>query len=111
VELWKQKCRISGEKQVKRAKWLQEIFHRGPNSSGNCWYGSSKSNYGIRFWSVLDIPGLNYRVLYEEAFSKFPQGFILGSETASTVSSRGFINFLWFKKNEAIQICSLPLMI
>jgi beta-galactosidase len=51
----------------------------------------------------LDIPGLNYRVhLYEEAFSKFPQGFILGSETASTVSSRGFINFLWFKKNEAI---------
>jgi beta-galactosidase len=56
----------------------------------------------------LDIPGLNYRVhLYEEAFSKFPQGFILGSETASTVSSRGFINFLWFKKNEAIQIFSL----
>jgi hypothetical protein len=37
-----------------------------------CWYGSSKSNYGIRFWTLLDIPGLNYRVhLYEEAFSNF----------------------------------------
>jgi beta-galactosidase len=28
------------------------------------------------FGALLDIPGLNYRVhLYEEAFSKFPQGF------------------------------------
>jgi beta-galactosidase len=40
--------------------------------------------------------------LYEEAFSKFPQGFILGSETASTVSSRGIYKFPVFKKNEAI---------
>jgi beta-galactosidase len=28
---------------------------------------------------LLDVPGLNYRVhLYDEAFAKFPQGFILG---------------------------------
>ena len=31
--------------------------------------------------------------LYEEAYEKFPQGFILGSETASTVSSRGIYKF------------------
>jgi beta-galactosidase len=31
--------------------------------------------------------------LYDEAFKKFPQGFILGSETASTVSSRGIYKF------------------
>src|SRR5690606_16689283 len=31
--------------------------------------------------------------LYEEAYQKFPQGFILGSETASTVSSRGIYKF------------------
>ncbi|NNK17762.1 MAG: DUF4982 domain-containing protein, partial [Maribacter sp.] len=38
--------------------------------------------------------GLNYRLpLYEEAYEKFPQGFILGSETASTVSSRGIYKF------------------
>ncbi len=43
---------------------------------------------------LLDVPGLNYRVhLYEEAYEKFPQGFILGSETASTVSSRGVYKF------------------
>jgi beta-galactosidase len=31
---------------------------------------------------LLDVPGLNYRVhLYDEAFAKFPQGFILGSES------------------------------
>ena len=42
----------------------------------------------------MDVPGLNYRVhLYEEAYEKFPQGFILGSETASTVSSRGIYKF------------------
>jgi beta-galactosidase len=42
----------------------------------------------------MDIPGLNYRVhLYEEAYEKFPQGFLLGSETASTVSSRGVYKF------------------
>ncbi len=46
------------------------------------------------FGALLDIPGLNYRVhLYEEAHEKFPQGFILGSETASTVSSRGIYKF------------------
>nr|HMQ45104.1 DUF4982 domain-containing protein [Mariniflexile sp.] len=46
------------------------------------------------FGALLDVPGLNYRVhLYEEAFNKFPQGFILGSETASTVSSRGVYKF------------------
>jgi len=37
---------------------------------------------------------LNYRVhLYEEAYKAFPQGLILGSETASTVSSRGIYKF------------------
>ncbi len=42
----------------------------------------------------MDIPGLNYRVhLYEEAYDRFPQGFVLGSETASTVSSRGVYKF------------------
>ena len=42
------------------------------------------------FGAVLDIPGLNYRTChYEEAYQRLPQKMILGSETASTVSSRG----------------------
>jgi beta-galactosidase len=46
------------------------------------------------FGALLDVPGLNYRThLYEEAYKAFPQGFLLGSETASTVSSRGVYKF------------------
>jgi beta-galactosidase len=88
------------EQLVKRAKWLQEIFHhRRPNTSSNCGYGSSKSNNGIWFWSCAGRSRIELSVhLYDEAFAKFPQGFILGSETASTVSSRGIYKFPWFKK-------------
>ena len=43
---------------------------------------------------VMDVPGFNYRVhMYEKNFSQLPQGFLLGSETASTVSSRGVYHF------------------
>ena len=84
-----------GSEGVKRAKWLQDLFHRedptrlvtvGMDQVGN----TMKNGFG----AILDIPGLNYRVhLYEEANELFPQGLILGSETASTVSSRGVYKF------------------
>lgn len=46
------------------------------------------------FAQEMDIPGLNYRVhRYDMAISRLPQGFLLGSETASTVSSRGTYYF------------------
>lgn len=46
------------------------------------------------FASILDIPGFNYKPeLYSDAFNRLPQGFLLGSETASTVSSRGVYKF------------------
>lgn len=46
------------------------------------------------FAQVLDIPGINYRThRYEAAYEKLRHGFILGSETASTVSSRGVYKF------------------
>lgn len=42
------------------------------------------------FASALDIPGFNYKPRhYDEAYKKLPHKLILGSETASTVSSRG----------------------
>ncbi len=42
------------------------------------------------FAQVMDIPGFNYRVQkYDTNIKQLPEGFILGSETASTVSSRG----------------------
>lgn len=42
------------------------------------------------FAASLDIPGFNYKPqFYEQFYEKLPQRIILGSETASTVSSRG----------------------
>jgi len=84
-----------GEEGVKRAKRLQDIFHReDPTRPVTVGMDQVKATLESGFGALLDIPGLNYRVhLYEEAFNKFPQGFILGSETASTVSSRGIYKF------------------
>ncbi len=84
-----------GEEGVKRAKWLQELFHReDPTRPVTVGMDQVKATLASGFGALLDVPGLNYRVhLYDEAYSKFPQGFILGSETASTVSSRGIYKF------------------
>ena len=42
----------------------------------------------------MDIPGFNYRSnLYQKAYKALPQQVVLGSETASTVSSRGVYKF------------------
>lgn len=42
------------------------------------------------FAASLDIPGFNYKPqFYDRFYEKLPQRIILGSETASTVSSRG----------------------
>ena len=46
------------------------------------------------FAQVMDVPGFNYRVhKYENNIKQLPKGFLLGSETASTVSSRGVYKF------------------
>jgi len=84
-----------GSEGVKRAKWLQDIFHReDPTRPVTVGMDQVKATMESGFGALLDVPGLNYRVhLYKEAFEKFPQGFILGSETASTVSSRGVYKF------------------
>ncbi|TDY13907.1 glycoside hydrolase family 2 TIM barrel-domain containing protein [Meridianimaribacter flavus] len=84
-----------GSEGVKRAKWLQDIFHReDPTRPVTVGMDQVKAVMESGFGAIMDIPGLNYRVhLYEEAYERFPQGFILGSETASTVSSRGIYHF------------------
>lgn len=84
-----------GAEGVKRAKWLQDVFHReDPTRPVTVGMDQVKAVMQSGFGAVMDIPGLNYRVhLYEEANKTFPQGFILGSETASTVSSRGVYKF------------------
>lgn len=84
-----------GSEGVKRAKWLQEIFHReDPTRPVTVGMDQVEATMNSGFGALLDIPGLNYRThLYEKAYKTFPQGMILGSETASTVSSRGIYKF------------------
>lgn len=46
------------------------------------------------FAQAMEVPGFNYRVhKYANNIKQLPQGFLLGSETASTVSSRGVYYF------------------
>lgn len=57
------------------------------------------------FAASLDIPGFNYKPqYYEKAYGMLPQRMILGSETASTVSSRGVYHFPVSFENEHNQV-------
>ncbi len=79
-------------------KWayrLQRICHREdptrPVANGKGRVDAAIAN---QFAATHDIVGLNYRTQkYRTAYDALPQGFILGSETASTVSSRGVYKF------------------
>lgn len=79
----------------KVAKFLQDICHReDPTRPVTCGMDQVKSVLANGFAAMFDIPGLNYRAhLYDEAYERLPQNIILGSETSSTVSSRGVYKF------------------
>ncbi len=73
------------------AAWLQSICHReDPTRPVTCGMDQFDAVVNNGFGAQLDIPGFNYKPRrYVEAYEKLPQNIILGSETASTVSSRG----------------------
>ncbi len=77
------------------AKYLQDICHReDPTRPVTCGMDQVSCVLANGFASMIDIPGLNYRTQrYKESYDNLPQGLILGSETASTVSSRGVYKF------------------
>lgn len=71
--------------------FLQDIIHREdptrPVTNGMDQFDAVVNN---GFAASTDFPSFNYKVnRYEEAIGKLPQGILLGTETASTVSSRG----------------------
>lgn len=52
---------------------------------------------------IMDVPGINYRTQkYVKALNETSKGFILGSETASTVSSRGVYKLPYKTTNRGI---------
>lgn len=94
-------CNTEG---YKVSDFLQNICHREdptrPTTSGIDQVSCILEN---GFASSIDIPGLNYRTQrYVETYEKMPQKLILGSETASTVSSRGIYKFPVEKRANAI---------
>lgn len=73
------------------AKFLQDICHReDPTRLCTCGMDRVDCILSNGFGAMIDVPGINYRTFrYKDVFTALPQGFVLGSETASTVSSRG----------------------
>ncbi len=75
----------------KTAAFLQAICRReDPTRATTCGMDQFDAVVNNGFAAQVDVPGFNYKPRrYVEAYSKLPQNIILGSETASTVSSRG----------------------
>jgi beta-galactosidase len=80
---------------VKRYKDLIALCHQyDPSRMVTCGMDQADGTIWCGFAQVADVPGYNYRLhKYEEMIQRLPQGFILGSETASTVSTRGHYYF------------------
>ena len=77
------------------SRHLQDLCHQ-LDPSRPVTQGMDRAEQALKsgFAQVMDVPGFNYRVhKYENNIKQLPQGFLLGSETASTVSSRGIYKF------------------
>ena len=83
------------EEGLEVAAWLQDICHReDPTRPVTCGMDQYNAVTINGFAEQLDIVGFNYKVdRYIPAYELLPQRLILGSETASTVSSRGVYHF------------------
>ena len=77
------------------SKHLQDICHKfDPTRPVTQGMDQAEGALKSGFAQVMDVPGFNYRVhKYDNNIKQLPKGFLLGSETASTVSSRGVYKF------------------
>ena len=77
------------------AMHLQDLCHQlDPTRPVTQGMDRAESALETGFAQVMDVPGFNYRVQkYQKNIGQLWQGFLLGSETASTVSSRGVYKF------------------
>lgn len=80
---------------LKYTKLMQDLVHKldgtRPCTQG-CDRGDAPMYSGV--WQEMDVPGFNYRLhVYQKGYENSPKGFVLGSETASTISSRGVYKF------------------
>lgn len=85
----------SGNRGPEITLWLQNICHReDPTRPVTQGMDAADAVMKNSMAAILDVPGFNYRPFkYIGNYAKLPQRMILGSETASTVSSRGVYKF------------------
>ncbi len=83
-EQWKEE---GAERYAALVRWCHML---DPTRMVTCGMDNPDADIKCGFAQQADVPGFNYRVhRYEDCIKLLPQGFVLGSETASTVSSRG----------------------
>ncbi|MBR4962903.1 MAG: glycoside hydrolase family 2 protein, partial [Muribaculaceae bacterium] len=83
------------EQGPKLSRMLQDICHReDPTRPVTQGMDAPDAVVNNNMAATMDVAGFNYRPhKYIENYSKLPQQIILGSETASTLSSRGVYKF------------------
>lgn len=88
---------------VKTAYFLQNICHKlDPSRPVTQGMDGPDAVLNNNFAAIMDVAGFNYRPFkYKEAYHKLPQQIILGTETASTLSSRGVYKFPVERKSMA----------
>lgn len=102
----------NADKGPKLSRFLQDICHReDPTRPVTQGMDAPDAVVNNNMAAVMDVAGFNYRPhKYQENYKKLPQQIILGSETASTLSSRGIYKFpvtrCWMKKYEDHQASS-----
>ena len=89
---------------VEWAKKLQDLCHK-LDPTRPVTQGMDRVDNALKsgFAEVMDVVGLNYRThKYDKAYKETTKGFILGSETASTVSSRGVYKLPYKATNRGV---------
>ncbi len=74
---------------------LRDLVHQlDPTRPVTCGMDQLQSVLDNGFAAALDIPCFNYKPqFYDDIYQRLPQRMVLGSESASTVSSRGVYHF------------------
>ncbi len=77
------------------SQMLQDLIHKlDPSIPVTQGMDHAEEALKSGFAQVMDVPGFNYRVYkYDRNMQSLTTGFLLGCETASTVSSRGVYKF------------------
>ena len=85
----------NGNNGPKLSRMLQDICHReDPTRPVTQGMDAPDAVVNNNMAAVMDVAGFNYRPFkYKVNYKKLPQRIVLGSETASTVSSRGVYKF------------------